>query len=320
MKTDQAGLPPPIPGAKGNPALPPLPDHHVGPKKKKYTAVKIAIVSTILAGSAGYYAYGVRDERETATKQLIETRTLLGVCQKDRDDTKTQNTQLGGQVITSAKESERQKAEIDAKEQKLSETQTTLQGTQTELQASKVELDQLRKQHEESEKRLAAFKDLTDKFQKMIGAGKLSVMFRDGRMIVKLPAGVLFDSGKAELSKDGQMAIMEVAVVLKEFPDRKFMVVGHTDSLPLDPKMATTYKDNWELSTARAVQVTEFLVSAGMKPENLLAAGYGQYDPVKSNKTEAGRKENRRIEIVLLPNIDELPPVPEGADTAPKKD
>lgn len=297
------------------PPLPPTPRSAVSAptppaKKKSYFVLKLAIFSTLAAGGAGYYAYTVRGEREDATKSLIAKNTAYDICQKDLDQTKAQTAALGGEVTKTTVEREREKAAKEEKERKLSETEGNLEASNANLQASKAELEELRKQHAESEKRIAAFKELTAKFQKMIDTGKLQVMFREGRMIVKLPAGVLFESGKAELSKDGEMAIMEVAVVLKQFPDRKFMVVGHTDSVPLKN---STYKDNWELSTARAVQVTEFLIGAGLKPESLLAAGYGQYDPVKSNKTEAGRKENRRIEIVVLPNIDELPSLPEMA-------
>jgi len=131
-------------------------------------------------------------------------------------------------------------------------------------------------------------------------------------MIVKLPAGVLFDSGSAELSRDGELALMEVAIVLRQFGDRQFMIAGHTDDRPLESAQATTkYRNNWELSAARALTVTEFLIEARMKPENLVAAGYGQFDPVGNNKTSQGRQDNRRIEIVLLPNIEEMPEMPE---------
>jgi chemotaxis protein MotB len=197
-------------------------------------------------------------------------------------------------------EKDHEKAARESAEKGLSETTSSLQATQAEL-------EELRRQRLEIEKRLAAFKALTAKFQKMIDTGRLEVVVRDGRMIVKLPAGVLFDSGKAELSRDGELALMEVAVVLRDLADRKLMVVGHTDSVPLK---SAEYADNRQLSVARALNVTRFLVTAGIKPENLVSAGYGEHDPVQSNKTEAGRKANRRIEIVVLPNLDELGPLP----------
>lgn len=182
------------------------------------------------------------------------------------------------------------------------------------LTASATELEELRKQHEEAEKRLAAFRAMTDKFRKMIDSGKLQVAIRGGRMIVKLPASVLFASGSADLSREGLTAIDDVAHILKQFHDRRFMVAGHTDNIPLG---SSPFKNNWELSTARALTVTQELVKAGMSPTRLVAAGYGEYDPVKSNASEAGRHENRRIEIILLPNLAELPQVPDTPSPAP---
>ncbi|HEU4534329.1 MAG TPA: OmpA family protein, partial [Polyangiaceae bacterium] len=83
-----------------------------------------------------------------------------------------------------------------------------------------------------------------------------------------------------------------------------WMIAGHTDNRPVTE---AKYKNNRELSTARALNVTEYLIKSGMKPNTLVSAGYAEFDPVGNNGTPAGRQENRRIEIVLLPNIEELP-------------
>jgi chemotaxis protein MotB len=181
-----------------------------------------------------------------------------------------------------------------------------------DLGASRAELDQLRREKEEQDARLAVFKSVTDKFRQMIDSGKLQVVMRHGRMVVKLPASVLFPSGSADLSKDGQSALAEVARILRQFPDRNFEVAGHTDNVPIGPppapaSSAPTFKNNLELSTARAVTVTDFIVEKGMNPAHLSAAGYSAYQPVASNATEAGRQENRRIEIALVPNLAEVP-------------
>lgn len=170
--------------------------------------------------------------------------------------------------------------------------------------AQKSELDALRRQQREAERRAHAFNALKAKLKSMIDTGKLDVLERNGRMIVKLPSEVLFKSGEADLSTAGEDALTEVASALKELPGRRFMVAGHTDNTPVTQ---TDYKDNWELSTARAVTVTEFLIKKGLDPKNLVAAGYGQYDAIASNRTAKGRAENRRIELELLPDVGELP-------------
>ncbi|HEY2510308.1 MAG TPA: OmpA family protein [Polyangiaceae bacterium] len=179
----------------------------------------------------------------------------------------------------------------------------------TNLKASQGELDSLRTERAETEKRLEAFRTLTSKFQKMIDSGKLQVTMRHGRMVVKLPAEILFASGSADISKGGQSALTEVAAVLKQLPDRRFMVAGHTDNVPVTPPSA--FRNNLQLSTARAETVTEVLIGAGMNPAHLSASGYSEYEPVRENTSEAGRRENRRIEIILLPNLAELPVPPE---------
>ena len=177
------------------------------------------------------------------------------------------------------------------------------------MKASAAELDELRKQRADSERRLAAFQALTAKFQKMIDTGTLRVRVRTGRMLVELPAGVLFGSGKAELSDKGNAALTAVAGVLKELGDRHFLVAGHTDS---DPIKDSPYSDNWELSVARALRVVKYLISAGMPAGSLAAAGYAEFDPAAKNKSKKGKQLNRRIEIVLEPRIDELPKLPES--------
>jgi chemotaxis protein MotB len=92
-------------------------------------------------------------------------------------------------------------------------------------------------------------------------------------------------------------------------PERRFMIAGHTDNVPVTPP--SPFKNNLQLSTSRALNVTEQLIAAGMNPAHLSASGYSEFEPVRENSSEGGRQENRRIEIVLLPNIAEIPAVPD---------
>ena len=91
-------------------------------------------------------------------------------------------------------------------------------------------------------------------------------------------------------------------------PDRRFQVAGPPDN---DKISTPRFPSNWELSTARAVEVVKLLVDAGMDSRNLSAAGYGEFAPVESNDTPEGRGKNRRIEITLVPNLEELPAIAE---------
>jgi chemotaxis protein MotB len=290
---------------------PPQPPGLMPPAKKKgYFFAKASALLLLTTGGAGYYAYTLRGDRETKDRSLIAAATARDICEQKLDKAGKDTLALGGAAARNEADAAREKAARESAEKGLTASQTTLEATQAEL-------GELRRQRVEVEKRLAAFRELTAKFQKMIDTGRLEIVVRDGRMIVKLPAGVLFDSGNAELSRDGQMALMEVALVLRDLPDRKFMVVGHTDNVPLKNSV---YSDNWALSAARALNVIRFLVTTGIKPENLLAAGYGEFDPIKTNKSDGGRKANRRIEIVLLPNVSEMPPVPAEMADKPAPD
>jgi chemotaxis protein MotB len=155
-------------------------------------------------------------------------------------------------------------------------------------------LDELEKQKKIAEARAAMFRTLADKLRAMVDAGQIKVTVRNGRMLLVLPNDILFDSGKTELKPEGKEAIGKVAKVLATMPaDRHFLVAGHTDNLPIKTKK---FQSNWELSTQRAVEVVRLLIDNGMKPSQVGAAGYAEYDPAADNGSEAGQKQNRRIE------------------------
>jgi chemotaxis protein MotB len=167
-------------------------------------------------------------------------------------------------------------------------------------------LEELRKQKAAADARAATYRGLIAKLRSMIDSGQLSVVTRNGRMIIALPNDILFDSGRTDIKSDGKAALAKVAQVLASVPDRDYLVAGHTDNVPIKTEL---FPSNWELSTRRAVEVVHFLVAQGMNPKVVAAAGYGEFDPVAANDTPEHRARNRRIEIVLQPNISDLPPL-----------
>jgi chemotaxis protein MotB len=178
----------------------------------------------------------------------------------------------------------------------------------TALADAKKRLEELRKAQAAADARAALFRDLALKFHKMIDSGQLKVALRDGRMVIQLANDVLFDSGQTSIKPDGQKALAQVAAVLKTIQNRRFQVAGHTDNVPIT---TSRFASNWELSTARGAEVVRFLVARGLAPQTLSAAGYGEFDPIGANDAPANRAKNRRIEITLQPNIDELVAIPE---------
>lgn len=162
-------------------------------------------------------------------------------------------------------------------------------------------LQALSQVEQEVQERNRIYEEMLGRFRSLIDAGQLNVSIVRGRMVIQLPQDVLFPSGSATLSSDGRQAISQVGTVLSELEDRTFQVEGHTDDVPISTPQ---FPSNWELSSARALSVVRVLIQAGVAPERLSGAGYGEYQPVASNDTPEGRRLNRRIEIVMLPNLD----------------
>jgi chemotaxis protein MotB len=175
-------------------------------------------------------------------------------------------------------------------------------------EATRAELEELRKQKAAAEARLKLFEEFIAKFKKMVDAGKLDITVRRGQIVLALGTDILFDTGKTEIKPEGVAALGDVADVLKGVTGRRFQVAGHTDTLPIKTK---EFPSNWELSTARAVAVVKLLIEKGVKPDVLSAAGLAEFDPVQPNTSDKGRAKNRRIEIVIVPNIEDLIKMPE---------
>lgn len=229
--------------------------------------------------------------------ELESSKATLAKLTKERDNLQRQlndTTALAG--------------ELKARLEKLGQNVDQLTSEKGQLSAglndAKVRLEELRKQKAAAEATAATFRGLVQRLKAMIDAGTIKVTIRNGRMLLALPNDVLFDSGKTALKEEGKAALVQVAQALATITDRRFIVAGHTDNVPIK---TARFPSNWELSTARAVEVTRLLVEDGMRPQVLSAAGYGEFDPVAANDTAENKALNRRIEIVLEPNLSDLP-------------
>jgi chemotaxis protein MotB len=128
-----------------------------------------------------------------------------------------------------------------------------------------------------------------------------SVRIKDGQIAVTLPASVFFNSGQATLKKKAKSSLAKVCNAIKnDFPYGTIRVEGHTDSDPIK-RTRSLYGSNWELSAKRAANVLHFLVGkCGLDSKRLYIAGFGEYQPIANNNTKNGKKQNRRVEIVIL--------------------
>lgn len=156
----------------------------------------------------------------------------------------------------------------------------------------------------EAARRVAEYKDVLARFKELIDAGTLQVRMVDGRMVLTLPMDILYPSGSAKLAKEGHEALLAVGRGLATIPERRFQIEGHTDDVPI---RTAAYPSNWELAAARSLGVVRALLEGGVAPQRISAASFSEYHPTVANDGDANRARNRRIEIVLVPDLTGLP-------------
>jgi chemotaxis protein MotB len=262
------------------------------------------IALALLTATLGAVGCGVNEDLYNATV-------------RDRDAEKQKlaatQTELDAEKAQRKKDIEARDARILVLSNKLSSLGQDVSRLETErgslggeLAEAQKRMEELKKAQAQAEARAAQFRKLVTQFKALTDAGKLQVEIRENRMIVRLGDKILFDPGKTDLKPEGKDALTQVTEVLKSLPNRNFQVAGHTDNVPIKSKR---FRSNWDLSTARAVEVTNFMIGAGMEPKRVSAAGYADQSPVVPNDSPDNMAKNRRIEITLVPNLDDLPPI-----------
>jgi chemotaxis protein MotB len=253
-------------------------------------------------------ADGLRGQLATQTTRLNDAQTTQATLRKQLADAKDGGTSLQKQLDDATAVDDQLSKEL----KKLGENAQSLLAANGALKGaldgSQRRLEELRRAQAAAEARAALYRDLAAKLKGMVDSGDLAITLRDGRMVLRLPNDVLFDSGRANLKPTGKRALSELAPVLAAIPGRRYQVAGHTDNEPI---RLSPFKSNWDLSTARALEVTDFLVAQHVDPRVLSAAGYGEFDPVDANDGASGKAHNRRTEIALQPNIDEIVAIPD---------
>jgi chemotaxis protein MotB len=143
---------------------------------------------------------------------------------------------------------------------------------------------------------------LEQKLGQEINDRQIKLQMMEKGLVITVVGDLLFDSGKSKIRPEAYPLLDKVSGILKDnMAQFDVGIEGHTDNVPIK---LSGWKSNRELSTARALSVLHYLVNdQGISPERLSAIGYGEYRPVVSNVTADGRKQNRRVEIVILPNI-----------------
>lgn len=245
-----------------------------------------------------------QDYIEELTEERYKADERLAKCERSIRNS-IRETQEVGQLLSSCRSNlVETSAELKASQSRAKSAKTQSKEEQAKMEAEREKLvEQLNALQAENRERERLYKEMTERFDKLISAGQLDVTMVNGRLVINMPQDILFKSGSASIEREGHNAILEVGNVLAELDDRQFQVEGHTDNVPISTRR---FPSNWELSSARALSVVSILEEGGVLARNLSAAGYGEYHPVASNDTAADRKLNRRIEIVVLPNLEAL--------------
>ncbi|MBK8255819.1 MAG: OmpA family protein [Polyangiaceae bacterium] len=249
---------------------------------------------------------------KTRLLALDHEAALLRVRMAERDQRLAEGNLVQAELMKRIDEAAVLNAELSERLRKAGQSVKDLSGEKTELSRAltdtRVKLEDLAKKQAAAEARLAQFKTLMAKFKRLSDEGRARALLRRGQMIVEIPTDELFDPGKTQITANGKSTVGDVARILKTLDGRKFQVAGHTDNIKLEK--TTKFTSNWELSTARAVEVTKVLVDAGMEPSSLSAGGFAEFAPAASNDTPDGRKRNRRMEIILVPTAEEIVSMP----------
>ena len=216
-----------------------------------------------------------------------ETRRLLNELQTAQEDLAAKQralAELEGNVSEQRQSLTRLRAELEARNARLMEMEEMMQ-----------EKDRLMNRLRQT---------VADALLGFEGQG-LTVTQRNGKVYVSLANQLLFSSGSTEVDQNGQRALRQLAAVLAQNPDIRIMIEGHTDDVPF--RKGSSIKDNWDLSVLRATSIVRILLDAkSIDPKRITVAGRGEYLPVDPADTPEARAKNRRTEIILSPDLDEL--------------
>jgi chemotaxis protein MotB len=218
------------------------------------------------------------------------------------------------QVLQLKEQLQKMGVNLEALNQQLEQTDVQKQELTKSLEQLQLALKEYQARAQQLERIRQRFELLRNKLTKLTTLG-LKVEIRRNRMVIRLPGDVLFASGEDHLRPEGKKVLDAVADVVrndKQLEGRYFQIAGHTDNQPL---RGGHFGDNWGLSGMRARQVLIYLIApvspksgggGGLSPERLHAAGYGETDPIASNEKDDGRQQNRRVELVLMPDVEEM--------------
>ncbi len=209
-------------------------------------------------------------------------------------------------------ELQRKEDELRNLEARLNQERASLDAMRIQSELKENELAEQNAKVKELQARLDAQDSVMNALRKKVSdalvgfeGNGLTVTQRDGKVYVSLDEQLLFKSGKWDVDTKGVQALQKLAAVLENNPDINIMIEGHTDELAYSGN--GNIQDNWDLSVKRATAIVKILLgNSKIDPIRLTAAGRSSFLPIDTAKTPEARAKNRRTEIILTPNLDEL--------------
>jgi len=241
-------------------------------------------------------------ERDQLTTELAATKTNLDNLKASY---KALEENSSAAIAANSKKNRELLAQLEAKEQALAAESDRLNKIQKELENRSKRVAELENVIATKDAAMTKLKDAISKALTNFEGKGLTVEQRDGKVYISMENKLLFNSGSWSVGSEGRKAVQQLGSVLAENPDIAILIEGHTDNVPY--KGNAQLSGNWDLSTKRATAIVNILrENASINPENLTAAGRGEYAPIASNDTAEGKAKNRRIEVILTPKLDEI--------------
>ena len=250
-----------------------------------------------------------QDALQNSYKSLMtensRLRTALGKIESDHGSIKEVKAKLDETVTKLTNDNidleKDLKASKGESQQRIAELRKKIGVMEFENGRLRQEIVDLQRAKEAVQKASKTYEQLLDKMQSEIAQGQVTISELKGKLTVNMVDAVLFDSGRAEVKENGLAVLQKVVDILQTVKDKTIRIEGHTDNVQIRGSLINKFATNWELSAARAINVTRFLQEQGLDPTILMAAAYGEYKPVAPNDSAEGKAKNRRIEIILVP-------------------
>lgn len=245
------------------------------------------------------------EEADALTKTVAELQLTYNKLVLENTALKSRFNRLTEDAAVLAADKKQLEGILKAKSDVLSKNISELRQQVAELKVENSKLSddiaELQKAKEEKVKEVSGtYEQLLANMKNEIAQGQVTISELKGKLTVNMEAAILFDSGRADVKPEGLEILDKMVETLKKVTDKAIRIEGHTDVVQITGVLTRTFPTNWELSAARAINVTKFLQQQGIDPRNLSSAAFAEHKPVADNSTKEGRAKNRRIEITLV--------------------